>query len=56
MPHNFLRDCAELSAWTTCWMRIPILAVYECDAFVIEKHCPSVAVFPQVDGGSRGRS
>ena len=23
------------------------LAVYECDAFVIEKHCPSVAVFPQ---------
>jgi glycolate oxidase len=22
------------------------LAVYECDAFVIEKHCPSVAVFP----------
>jgi glycolate oxidase len=23
------------------------LAVYECDAFVIEKHCPSVAVFPK---------
>jgi hypothetical protein len=23
------------------------LAVYECDAFVIEKHCPNVAVFPQ---------
>jgi glycolate oxidase len=23
------------------------LAVYECDAFVIEKHCPSVAVFPE---------
>jgi glycolate oxidase len=23
------------------------LAVYECDAFVIEKHCPSIAVFPQ---------
>jgi glycolate oxidase len=23
------------------------LAVYECDAFVIEKHCPSMAVFPQ---------
>src|SRR5262245_16043434 len=23
------------------------LAVFECDAFVIEKHCPSVAVFPQ---------
>jgi glycolate oxidase len=23
------------------------LAVYECDAFVIEKHCPSVAVFPR---------
>ena len=23
------------------------LAVYECDAFVIEKHCPSAAVFPQ---------
>ena len=23
------------------------LAVYECDGFVIEKHCPSVAVFPQ---------
>jgi glycolate oxidase len=22
------------------------LAVYECDAFVIEKHCPSIAVFP----------
>jgi glycolate oxidase len=22
------------------------LAVYECDAFVIEKHCPNVAVFP----------
>jgi glycolate oxidase len=22
------------------------LAVYECDAFVIEKHCPSMAVFP----------
>ena len=29
------------------------LAVYECDAFVIEKHCPSVAVFPQNDGRSR---
>jgi glycolate oxidase len=26
------------------------LAVYECDAFVIEKHCPSVAVFPQTTG------
>jgi glycolate oxidase len=26
------------------------LAVYECDAFVIEKHCPSVAVFPQTAG------
>ena len=24
------------------------LAVYECDAFVIEKHCPNVAVFPQI--------
>jgi len=23
------------------------LAVYECDAFVIEKHCPNVAVFPK---------
>jgi glycolate oxidase len=23
------------------------LAVFECDAFVIEKHCPSMAVFPQ---------
>jgi glycolate oxidase len=23
------------------------LAVFECDAFVIEKHCPNVAVFPQ---------
>ncbi len=23
------------------------LAVYECDAFVIEKHCPAVAVFPK---------
>ncbi len=23
------------------------LAVYECDAFVIEKHCPNMAVFPQ---------
>lgn len=23
------------------------LAVFECDAFVIEKHCPSVAVFPR---------
>src|SRR6478672_6296512 len=23
------------------------LAVYECDAFVIEKHCPNVAVFPR---------
>jgi glycolate oxidase len=23
------------------------LAVYECDAFVIEKHCPSVAVLPR---------
>jgi glycolate oxidase len=23
------------------------LAVYECDAFVIEKHCPSLAVFPE---------
>ena len=23
------------------------LAVYECDAFVVEKHCPSVAVFPK---------
>jgi glycolate oxidase len=23
------------------------LAVYECDAFVIEKHCPHVAVFPK---------
>jgi glycolate oxidase len=23
------------------------LAVYECDAFVIEKHCPNVAAFPQ---------
>ena len=23
------------------------LAVYECDAFVIEKNCPAVAVFPQ---------
>ena len=23
------------------------LAVYECDAFVIEKHCPSVAVLPK---------
>ena len=23
------------------------LAVYECDAFVIEKHCPSMAAFPQ---------
>jgi glycolate oxidase len=23
------------------------LAVYECDAFVIEKHCPSIAVLPQ---------
>ncbi len=23
------------------------LAVYECDAFVIDKHCPSVAVFPK---------
>ncbi len=23
------------------------LAVFECDAFVIEKHCPHVAVFPQ---------
>ncbi len=22
------------------------LAVYECDAFIIEKHCPNVAVFP----------
>jgi glycolate oxidase len=26
------------------------LAVYECDAFVIEKHCPSVAVFPETTG------
>ena len=26
------------------------LAVYECDAFVIEKHCPTVAVFPQTTG------
>jgi len=26
------------------------LAVYECDAFVIENHCPSVAVFPQTTG------
>jgi glycolate oxidase len=26
------------------------LAVYECDAFVIEKHCPSIAVFPQTAG------
>jgi len=26
------------------------LAVYECDAFVIEKHCPSVAVFPESAG------
>jgi glycolate oxidase len=26
------------------------LAVYECDAFVIEKNCPSVAVFPQTAG------
>jgi glycolate oxidase len=26
------------------------LAVYECDAFVIEKHCPSVAVFPKTTG------
>jgi glycolate oxidase len=23
------------------------LAVYECDAFVIEKHCPSMVVFPE---------
>jgi glycolate oxidase len=23
------------------------LAVFECDAFVIEKHCPNVAVFPE---------
>lgn len=23
------------------------LAVYECDAFVIEKHCPAVAAFPE---------
>jgi glycolate oxidase len=23
------------------------LAVYECDAFVIEKHCPSMAVLPE---------
>jgi glycolate oxidase len=23
------------------------LAVFECDAFVIEKHCPSLAVFPE---------
>jgi glycolate oxidase len=26
------------------------LAVYECDAFVIEKHCPSVAVLPETAG------
>src|SRR3954464_5737466 len=26
------------------------LAVYECDAFVIEKHCPNVAVFPKTTG------
>ena len=26
------------------------LAVYECDAFVIEKHCPSVAAFPETTG------
>jgi glycolate oxidase len=26
------------------------LAVYECDAFVVEKHCPSIAVFPQTTG------
>jgi glycolate oxidase len=26
------------------------LAVYECDAFVIEKHCPNVAVFPNTTG------
>jgi glycolate dehydrogenase FAD-linked subunit len=26
------------------------LAVYECDAFVIEKHCPSIAVFPESAG------
>jgi glycolate oxidase len=26
------------------------LAVYECDAFVIEKHCPSMAVLPETTG------
>ena len=27
------------------------LAVYECDAFVIEKHCPNVAVVPETAAG-----
>ena len=47
MQHSFLRVCADLVGADHVLDAHSDLAVYECDAFVIEKHCPSVAVFPK---------